>query len=217
MTDDRSLDELRFALAPRIADAAVFDGWSEAAVSAAARACGENPDVAAWAFREGPMAMIGAWVGAVDAEMARALPAEALAGLPVRERIARLVRFRLDAAAGREEAVRRALAVMAAPRHAAQGLRLGWRSADAMWRLAGDSSTDYNYYTKRAILSGVYAATLGVFVDDRSEGKAETLAFLDRRIAGIIRFEKTKAQLLRPADEHFSVTRFLGRLRYPAR
>ena len=69
----------------------------------------------------------------------------------------------------------------------------------------------------RAILGGIYAATLAVFVDDNSEGKAETAAFLDRRIAGIIRFEKAKARFVPPAEQRFSVARFLGRLRYPAR
>ena len=163
------------------------------------------------------MAMIEAWISQVDQAMERAVPPDELAVLPVRERIRRLVLARLDAVTGHEEAVRRALAVMALPRHAAQGLRLGWRSADRMWRLAGDTATDYNHYTKRAILSAVYAATLAVFIDDHSDGKADTRAFLERRIDGIIRFEKTKARLLRPREETFSVSRLLGRLRYPAR
>jgi len=86
-----------------------------------------------------------------------------------------------------------------------------------MWRLAGDRATDYNHYTKRAILAGIYAATLQVFAHDTSEDKADTRAFLDRRIEGIMRFEKAKAQLLRTPEERFSMTRLLGRLRYPAR
>jgi ubiquinone biosynthesis protein COQ9 len=118
--------------------------------------------------------------------------------------------------AGQEEALRRAQAVMAMPQNAAKALKLGWRSADAMWRLAGDTATDYNHYTKRAILAGVYAATLAVFLDDESEGKAETRAFLDRRIEGVMKFEKAKARWLKPR-EHFDPVRFLGRLRYPAR
>ncbi len=85
-----------------------------------------------------------------------------------------------------------------------------------MWRLAGDTATDYNHYTKRALLAGIYGATLAVFVDDTSEGKAETRAFLDRRIEDVMTFEKAKAQLL-GKREGFDVARFLGRLRYPAR
>ena len=214
--DDLTLPELRVALAPAIADAAAFDGWSSAAVTAAARGHGVDPDVAAYAFKGGAMDMIAAWVEHVDAAMAAALPAESLAAMPVRERIRRLVQFRLDAVSGQEEALRRALAIMAMPRNAARALRMGWHSADAMWRLAGDTATDYNHYTKRTILAGIYAATLGVLVDDASEGKADTRAFLDRRIDGVMRFEKAKAQLLRAPENRFSVARFLGRLRYPA-
>jgi ubiquinone biosynthesis protein COQ9 len=210
------LDELRVALAPHVASAAVFDGWSDQAVRVAADQVGMDPAVAVYAYAEGPMAMIAAWIMHIDREMEHECPAGALAGLPVRERIRRLVLARLGAVAGREEALRRATAVMAMPLNAAQALRLGWHSADAMWRLAGDTASDFNHYSKRAILAGVYGATLAVFIDDRSEDKAETRAFLGRRIDGIIRFEKAKAQWLRPADERFSVVRFLGRLRYPA-
>ncbi len=215
--EERTLDDIRVLLGPRIADNAAFDGWGDAALDAAADAEGIDRAVAHLAFKGGAMAMIGAWIDAVDAAMARALPAATLAELPVRERIRRLVRFRLDAVAGQEEAVRRAQAIFAMPHHAAAALRRGWRSADLMWRLAGDSAADYNHYTKRTMLAAVYAATLAAFIDDTSEDKAETARFLDRRIDGIIRFEKTKARLTPKAGEHFSLARFLGRLRYPAR
>jgi ubiquinone biosynthesis protein COQ9 len=216
-SDDLTVEELRLALAPRIAAAAVFDGWSREAVHSAAVEAGIDPDVAAYAFPGKAMDMIAAWIAHVDAAMEQALPAEALASLPVHKRVRRLLHFRLDAIAGQDEALRRALAIMAMPQNAARALRLGWESADAMWRLAGDTATDYNHYTKRAILAGVYAATLAVFVDDKSEGKAETLGFLDRRLAGVGRFEKAKAQLLGNREDRPSLVRFLGRLRYPAR
>lgn len=209
--------ELRVALAPDIAEAAVFDGWSMVAVDAAADARGVNKAVARVAFADGPMAMIAAWIASIDAAMLAALSPEELAALPIRGRIRRLVTFRLDAIQGREEALRRALAIMAMPHNSPAALRLGWNSADAMWRLAGDTASDFNHYTKRTMLGAIYAATLAVFADDGSEGKAETLAFLDRRIDGVMRFEKAKAKWSRPAEERFSVVRLAGRLRYPAR
>lgn len=214
---DLTLDELRLALAPGIADSAVFDGWSDAALSAAAEIEGVDVDVARLAFSGGAMDMIAAWIEAVDRTMVAAFPPETIMPMKVRERIRALVQFRLDAVTGREEALRRALAIMAMPQNAARAAKLGWSSADAMWRLAGDTATDYNHYTKRAILAGIYAATLATFVGDDSEGKAETRAFLSRRIDGVMRFEKAKAQLLGGEREHFSVARFLGRLRYPTR
>lgn len=216
-TPDLTVDELRLVLAPRIAEAAIFDGWTRAAVASAAELEGVDPHVADYAFPGGAMDMIEAWIAQVDAAMALALPPEALAHLAVHKRVRRLLQFRLEAVTGREEALRRALAIMAMPQNAPRALKLGWRSADIMWRLAGDTATDYNHYTKRAILAGIYAATLAVLVDDASPGKADTFAFLDRRLAGVGRFEKAKAQLLGNPDDRFSFARFLGRLRYPAR
>ena len=212
-----TLDELRLHLAPFIAEAAVFDGWSEAALKEAAGAAGVDADVAALAFKGGAMAMIGAWIDTIDAAMAAALPVATLAAMKIRERIRSLVQFRLDAVVGREEALRRALAIMAMPQNASAALRTGWRSADLMWRLAGDTATDWNHYSKRAILASLYGATLAVFVGDESEGKADTRAFLDRRIEGVMRFETLKRQWFEPKGERFSPVRFLGRLCYPAR
>lgn len=217
VVDLPSLDDLRRQLAPLIADAAVFDGWSGEAVAAAADQAGVDPQVAAFAFSGGPMAMIAAWIAACDAAMAAEWPSDRLGQLKIRERIRTLVQFRLDYVTPQQEALARALAIMALPQNAAEGIRLGWRSADLMWRLAGDTATDYNFYTKRTILSGIYAATLAVLAHDRSEGQSDTRAFLERRIDGVMRFEKAKAQLLNRDFTGFSPARFLGRLRYPAR
>ena len=214
--DDRTLDELRLALAPEIARAAVFDGWSEQALAQAAALAGVDLAVARLAFPGGAMDMIGAWIESTDERMRKAFADGHLGGMKVRERIRTLLLFRLDEIAGQEEALRRALAVQAMPQNLARSLKIGWRSADLMWRLAGDTATDYNHYTKRALLCGIYTATLAVFVEDTSEGKAETRAFLDRRIENVMQFEKAKAQLL-GNRQGFDVARFLGRLRYPAR
>ncbi|MBP6363826.1 MAG: COQ9 family protein [Novosphingobium sp.] len=217
MEQPASLNELRLLLAPAIADAAAFDGWSDVAVRDAASAAGLDPAAASFAFSGGSMQMIEAWVQAVDAAMQAALPADQIAQLKIRERIRTLVQFRLDAIVHQKEALRRALSIMALPQNAPRTLALGWRSADAMWRLAGDTATDYNHYTKRMTLGSIYAATLAVYVNDSSDDHADTKAFLDRRIEGIMKFEKAKAQLLRPREELFSPARLLGRLRYPAR
>lgn len=217
ISPDATLDEIRLALAPALADAAVFDGWSAAAVSAAAAQHGVDPAVARLAFPGGAMDMIAAWVEAIDAAMIAQLTAERIGNLPIRERIRTLVQFRLDAIVGQREALRRALAIMAMPQNASRALKLGWGSADAMWRLAGDTATDYNHYTKRMTLGSIYAATLAVFAQDDSADQADTKAFLDRRIEGVMKFEKAKARLLKPRVAGFSPVRLLGRLRYPAR
>lgn len=212
-----TLDEVRAALAPILPRHAAFDGWRREAVAMAAKQCGIDADIAALAFPGGAMDMIDAWFESIDARMLEALPAEKLAALSIRQRITRLVESRLTLLARDREALRRAQAVMAMPRNAARAAKLGWRAADVMWRAAGDESTDLNHYSKRLTLAGVYAATLLVFVDDESDDWAETRAFLARRIEGVMRFERAKAQWKGiGGGERLSFARFIGRLRYPA-
>lgn len=213
---DPTLDEIRAALAPIIPVHAGFDGWSDTARTRAAEEAGVDPDIAALAFSGGPVDMIDAWFAAVDMEMAALLPASALATMKIRARIAALVMARIGVVALHRDALRRALAILAMPANLGRGMQLGWRAADAMWRLAGDTATDYNHFSKRAILSGVYGGTTLVMLDDDSQDLAETRAFLDRRIDGIMRFEQTKARLLARRDHLPSLSRFIGRLRYPA-
>ncbi|RGP41291.1 Ubiquinone biosynthesis protein COQ9, mitochondrial [Altererythrobacter insulae] len=219
MTDyaEMTLDEMRLALAPDVAASAIFDGWTTAALENAAGMAAADLDVVKLAYPGGAMDMIEAWIDTIDANMAEDLPPSELATMKIRERIRALVQYRLDAIVGLEEALRRAIAVMAQPQNAPRSIKIGWRSADIMWRLAGDTATDYNHYTKRAILAGIYSATLAVFVDDDSENKRASREFLERRIDGVMKFEQVKAKFLNNDRETFSVTRFLGRLRYPSR
>jgi ubiquinone biosynthesis protein COQ9 len=215
MTQDLTLDEIRALLAPGIAANAAFDGWSDAARDMAAQAEGVDTDIAALAFKDGPVDMIDAWFAHIDDVMLAAVPPERLALMKVREKITALVAARLDATSIDRESLRRALAILALPQNLAKATRLGWRTVDTIWRAAGDVATDYNYYTKRTILLGVYASTITVFLDDESEGLAETRAFLGRRINGIMQFEKAKAGFLKRTEHGFSLSRFVGRLRYP--
>lgn len=213
---DMNLDELAAALAPRLPRHAAFDGWSDKALARAAEELGVPADRARLAFPGGAAQMIDAWFDAVDKTMVDAFPPERIAALKVRERIRDLILFRLEAAAPYREALRRALAVLAMPQNALEAGRLAWRSADRLWRLAGDEASDFNHYSKRIILIGVYGSTSLVFLDDESEGMADTRAFLDRRIEGVMRFEKAKGRWRASAGHRPSLSRFLGRLRYPA-
>lgn len=218
MTDptDLTLNEVRSALAPGLASNAAFDGWSDEALDLAAQGAGIDRDVARLAFDGGAVAMIDAWFAHVDAMMAEAIPADRLAAMKIRERIAALVEARLDAMLPDREALRRARAILALPQNLGAAARLGWRSVDRIWRRAGDTAVDYNHYTKRALLLAVYTATTTVFLDDESEGLADTRGFLARRIDGIMRFEKAKAGFLKRTEHRPSLSRFVGRLRYPA-
>lgn len=213
---DATLDEVRLFLPPFIADEAVFDGWTPAARDAAASAQGVEPGLAQLAFDQGAMDMIEAWISHIDAQMIEAFPPERIAAMKIRERITALVAFRFEAVAHQREALRRATAILALPANLGRAAKLSWRTADLMWRLAGDTATDYNHYSKRMILSGVYGSTLMAFLDDESADFTDTHAFLGRRIDNVMQFEKAKAKWTK-GGESLSLTRFLGRLRYPAR
>lgn len=212
---DLTLGEVRARLAPAIASNAAFDGWGDTARDYAADGAGIDRDVARLAFDGGTVAMIDAWFDQIDRGMAAALPPEVLATMKIRARITALVEARLALLAPDREALRRAVAILALPVNVPRAARLGWRSVDRMWRLAGDTAADYNHYTKRAMLLATYGSTITVFLDDESEGHADTRAFLARRIEDIMRIEKAKAGLAARSSRRLSLSRFVGRLRYP--
>ena len=194
LPEDPTLDEVRAFLAPILPRHAAFDGWRAEAVTMAASEGRVDPDIAHLAFSAGAMDMIDAWFASIDSRMLEALTPEKLVTMSIRQRIIALVTARLTLLARDREALRRALAVMALPQNSVRAAKLGWRSADVMWRAAGDSATDLNHYSQRLTLAAVYAATLLVFVDDDSEDWADSRAFLDRRIEGVMRFERAKAR-----------------------
>ncbi len=213
---DMTLDELRLALAPLVPANAVFDGWSDKALAMAAAELGIPAGRAKLCFPGGTPDMIAAWFDSIDRDMAAAFPLERIEAMKIRERIRALVMFRIEAAEPNKEALRRAIAILAQPQNLPLASKLGWRAADRMWRIAGDTATDFNHYSKRAILMGVYGSTSLVFLDDESEGLAETRGFLERRIDDVMRIEKMKASWRGSSERMPSLSRFLGRLRYPA-
>lgn len=214
--DEMNLDELRAALAPLIPGHAAFDGWSDEALAMAAEELGVPAGRARLAFANGPVQMIDAWFDWIDKAMLDEFPPERVAQMKIRDRIRELISFRFEAMRPHREALRRALAILAAPQSLAEAGRLAWRASDRIWRLAGDTATDFNHYSKRAILVGVYGSTTLVFLDDNGDDLADTRAFLGRRIDDVMRFEKFKASWRGTRERLPSLSRFLGRLRYPA-
>jgi ubiquinone biosynthesis protein COQ9 len=215
MDEPSPLELIRRQLALAVGENAVFDGWTQAAVDAAALQLGIDQAQARLAMPKDQAGKVETYIHAVDRALEEWFTPEKLAGLKIREKIRSILWKRLEIMEPAREAVRRALSILAMPQNVPAGLKTGWHTADVMWRIAGDTSTDYNHYTKRLMLGGVYASTLLVWLDDGSEGFMETGSFLDRRIDDVMKIEKAKAQW--QGQEHFSVSRFLGRLRYPAR
>jgi ubiquinone biosynthesis protein COQ9 len=216
MESPSPLERLRRELALAVGENAVFDGWTQLAIDAAAGQLGLDPVQARLAMPKTQAGMIDVYIQEVDRGLEVQFTPERLASMKIREKIRALVWRRLEIMGPAREAVRRALAILAMPQNVPLGLRIGWRSTDLMWRIAGDTSADFNHYTKRMTLGAVYASTLFIWLDDQSEGWSDTAAFLDRRIDDVMRFEKFKADW-RGSSDHLSLSRFLGRLRYPPR
>lgn len=196
---------------------APFEGWTASALDAAAREAGETTALPLL-FPRGVADVLDWWGAREDARVLADF--EALEQKPrgVTATIRHLVRARVLALEPDREAARRAAATLALPPYAATGTRMTWRTADRIWRAAGDTATDFNHYSKRAILSGVYASTTARWFADEGEGEGApdryqaTWAYLDARLADVMRFEKAKAKL--PKVDPGAAAAFLGRLRY---
>lgn len=178
-----------------------FDGWTAKALNLAARDAGLESGVVLRAFPGGAADVLDFWVAETDAAMLRMLEGRDLNAMKVRDRVRLAVMTRLELAAPHREAVRRALTVEALPQHAPRALKQVYRTVDAIWYAAGDTATDFNFYTKRMLLAGVYGATLLHWLDDKSENFAGTAAFLERRLADVMRIQQAKGKLAKLVDK----------------
>ncbi|HLZ65378.1 MAG TPA: COQ9 family protein [Aliidongia sp.] len=179
-------DRLLEATLPNV----LFDGWSLAALKAGAQTIALPEAEIAVLFPDGGVEA-GLWLDDwADRQMLNALEAMDLGALKVRERVAAAVRARLTALAPHREAVRRAISLKASPWGAAKAAEIVYRTVDAIWYAAGDTATDFNFYTKRALLAAAYGPTVLYWLNDSSEDSADTFAFLDRRLADVMKIPK---------------------------
>jgi ubiquinone biosynthesis protein COQ9 len=205
----------RAALIEAVLPDVPFDGWSAAALIAAGGWIGIDAAEAAALFPRGRRDLVAEFSHWADRKTLAALADLQLDGMKVRERIATGVRSRLAVLEPHREAVRRALAVLALPQHMALGLRLLYDTVDALWYAAGDTATDFNFYTKRGLLAGVYAATTLYWLDDRSPDGAATAEFLDRRLADAMALPKLGQRLRERLDFLPDPRRFIRVMRRP--
>jgi ubiquinone biosynthesis protein COQ9 len=180
---DKIKDAILLAALPHVA----FDGWSVKALAAGAADAGLARQDLLHAFPDGVADAIAHWSDWADRRAVAVMDSAEVAAMKTHQRVAMGVWARLEAMGRWREAARKATAWLAAPRHAPLATRLTYRTCDAIWRAAGDASTDFNFYTKRGLLGGVVLSTTLFWLQDRSEGNQATSAFLDRRIAEVLR------------------------------
>jgi ubiquinone biosynthesis protein COQ9 len=190
-----------------------FDGWSRAALRAAARRIGVPVAEALALFPNAPADFAACFSRWADRRMLDRLDTLALDQLRVPERVALAINTRIEIVEPWREAVRRALVVLALPQRAPLAFRLVYETVDGIWYAAGDSATDFSFYTKRATLAGIYGATLLYWLEDRSPGFADTRAFLDRRLADAARIGAARHRIEAAADRVPNPFRLLRPLR----
>jgi ubiquinone biosynthesis protein COQ9 len=187
--------EKRRALIEAVLPDVPFDGWSSSAIDAAARRAGLAPSEVAALFPGGVRDVVAGFSHWADDRMLAALDEKTLAAMKVRDRVGTAVRARLALLEPHREAVRRALSVLALPQNMPLGMKLLYDTVNAIWYAAGDTASDFNFYTKRGLLAGVYAATMLYWLDDRSPASADTAAFFERRLAEVMQLPKLGAKL----------------------
>lgn len=169
-----------------------FEGWSRRALFAGAADLGLDPGTARRLFPRGGDDMLVHVERWADRQMLARVGS--LEGLRMRDRIAKLVRTRLEVLGPHREAMRRATAARMLPSNALAACGNLWRTVDLMWAEAGDDARDASYYTKRSLLAAVWTSTFLYWLEDRSEGFADTWAFLERRIDDVMRIGSMRAR-----------------------
>lgn len=202
-------DELRAPLLEAALPHVAFDGWGKKCLKLAAQDIDVEHGLARLAFVGGAVEMIDLLAHNCDAQMQDRY---AGAELKIREKITQLVRLRIEAEIPHREAARRGVTFLALPQHHAASLKMLYRTVDLMWKTIGDTSTDFNFYTKRLTLGAVYSTTFLYWISDTSEDYADTWSFLDRRIENVMTFEKTKARLKKISTP--DIWAYISKIRY---
>lgn len=189
------LDSQRQLLIDAALPHVLFDGWSDETLTRAADECEIDPALLAILFPKGGIDAVAFHSREADKQVVLELSKDKpFSKLPVPVKIRTAILKRLDLAAPQKEAVRKGLSLLSLPINAPLGLKLLHETCDSMWQLAGDEATDFNWYTKRITLAGVYSSTLLYWLNDDSGKLESTAAFLDRRLAGVRAFGKWKAE-----------------------
>ncbi|MES1989595.1 MAG: COQ9 family protein [Pseudomonadota bacterium] len=191
-----------------------FDGWTAKLMSDAAAEAGVSHGQMRLAFPGGIIDLVDCFLADGDRRMSEVLATRDLSAMKIRERITLGVRTRIEVDLKDREAVRRAVTLLGLPLSGTAGPQALYRTVDAIWRSVGDTSTDFNFYTKRAILAGVYSAVCITWFGDESEGYADTWTFLDARIGDVMKIEKAKAGIKKFGAMLPDPFALLGRLRY---
>lgn len=211
---DKTPDDYRESLLKAVMPHIAFDGWTKKSLDQAAKDVGIDPALVELAFPNGAIDMIDLYAQQCDIAMLEVLKDSDFDKLKIREKITKLVRTRIEIELKNKEACNRTVPFLALPQNHFKGLKILYRTVDLMWKAISDTSTDFNYYTKRMTLSAVYSSTFLYWLGDESEDHFDTWAFLDRRIENVMQIEKVKAKYREKQPDISRIWRSLGKKRY---
>jgi len=207
-------DRTRSALLEAALNHVAFEGWTKKSFKKARKDLKLSEGEALLACPREELDLITIWSKQLDQDAGQKIIKADLAKMKIRERVTYGVLCRLEAIGSNEEAARRARARLLLPDAASDAPQLLWATADTIWRAIGDTSTDANFYSKRAILSAVYGSTLSSWLNEDATEKPDARAFLDRRIQNVMDFEKTKFQMAKLTADLPDLAGILGQMRY---
>lgn len=213
-TTEKTPDELRESLLTAALSHVAFDGWSDKTLNQAAEDIGVKRGILDLAFPGGSAEMIDLYAQQCDLEMLEQAKKIKINTLKIREKITELVKLRIQAETSHKEAAHRTVSYLALPQNHLASLKIIYRTVDLMWKAISDPSTDFNFYTKRMTLSGVYTSTFMIWLGDESENNQESWSFLDRRIENVMQIEKVKAKCREKELKIPNIWRELGKKRY---
>ncbi len=172
-----------------------FDGWSEATLGLAAKKAGLDEKYARIAFPGGAMDAVVMFIDQIDAKMEAQLKKQEFDKIRVRDKIFVALKTRFEIYAKYKVVMRKTSSFMLMPQNISASIKRTWKTADKIWYLAGDNASDFNHYTKRTLLSGIYSATFIYWLNDNSDGHKSTWEFLQRRINNVMVINKVKAKI----------------------
>lgn len=211
---DKTPEELCGPLLEAALNHVAFDGWSKRTLNQAEIDVGTLPGILDLAFPGGAIQMIDLHAQHCDIEMVQKAAKIDMNKLKIREKITKLVKLRIETILPYKEATHRTASYLALPKNHLTSLRILYRTVDLIWKTLGDQSTDFNFYTKRITLSGIYTSTFIYWLADESEDAQDTWNFLDRRIENVMQFEKVKTKVRKKEINLSKVWRELGKKRY---
>ena len=195
MTKEKSLEKLRSETVLKALDHVSSEGWTTSALQKALQSLGHDPALFRAFFPRGVEQAIEIFSNHIDEKMKQRLESSDFDSLKIRERISLAVKTRLEILDPYRSVALKTQSYFVPLTHKKLALKTVYRTVDTIWRLAGDTSTDFNFYTKRGLLSWVYTSSLLFWLNDTSEGYEDTHEFIDRRINEVLKIPRIKQKL----------------------